>query len=156
MTERMGTQTLTDRPRSLVFFDRLTGRVGRCVVVLSAVSALAFAAIGSFAYMRDGADGLLAAFAALMVCWIGASLALLISAVELQDPSAAMSRLMFTIVFRTAVPFCGAVFLSSASPRLAEAGVFGLTVGFYLITLATETLLSLGLLNRSAEARKAS
>ncbi|MCG8583162.1 MAG: hypothetical protein MI757_00420 [Pirellulales bacterium] len=125
------------------------------MAVLSGASVTALVLIGSIAFQLRGGDALLASIAAATICWGGAFLALVVTAMPAQDPGAATSRMLLSIAFRTALPFGGAVLLSSNS-RLAAAGVFGLTVVFYLITLATETLLSLGLLNRSAEARKAS
>jgi len=139
----------------LVLLRRFSGSVGRCVVTLSLVTIAAYFVIGQVAYQHSGANGLTAAFAAALLCYSGAVLALLMTSINTPDPNAATSRLLLSILFRTAIPFGGAMMLSS-STVLSEAGVFGLTVAFYLITLATESVLSLTLLNRSAELRKAS
>ena len=98
----------------------------------------------------------MAAAVAAVVCWLGAVLALMMTSVVPTQPNGALSQLLLSIIFRTALPFGAGVLISASGGALADAGAFGLIVAFYLVTLATETTLSVGLINRAAEVPKAS
>jgi hypothetical protein len=92
--------------------------------------------------VRHGAIGVSAAAIAAGVCWVGAGGALLLTAL-LRDSRHAVSALLGGMVLRLALPLVTGLVLSSRGGELARAGVFGLIVLFYLLTLVVETLLSL-------------
>jgi|SRR5215471_3732580 len=101
---------------------------------------------GAFAAPR-GVDALLAASAAAGICWLGATAALVVSWFSNRSNRAVQGHLLGAL-FRLGLPLgIGLVFQQSGG-RLAEAGVFGFIVVFYLVTLVAETLLSLRLIKR--------
>jgi hypothetical protein len=120
----------------------------RCLA-LALVVAAAYPVIGFLASQRVGEDGWLAALVAAGVCWFGSTVALVLTAL-LRGPQAALYSLLFGMLFRMGLPLAAGILLSQSSPRLAAGGVFGCMVGFYLVTLVAETLLSLPLVQGSA------
>ena len=126
-----------------------------CLARLSIVVALTFPLIGAFAYAQAGSNGLLAAVVAAAICWVAAALALT-SAAVLRGPQRALGAMALGMIFRMGLPLGAGLFLSRLGGPLAEAGVFGLIVVFYLVTLVTETLLSLRLLAHNEPASSAS
>ena len=113
----------------------------RCALLALAV-AVAYPVAGLIAWQRAGSDGWLAALVAALICWIGSTIALCMTAL-LRGPQAALYSLLFGMLFRMGLPLVAGIILSRNSPRLADAGVFGCIVGFYLVTLVAETLLTL-------------
>ena len=75
-------------------------------------------------------------------------------------PAAPSSNTIRTItgnakLFRFGLPLAGGLYLTRQGGSLAESGVFGMIVVFYLITLAVETPLSLALLGADGRNSKA-
>lgn len=102
-------------------------------------------ALGPFAWVgnsKSGPAGVLAALVAAGVCWSGAVLALICTGAR-RGPKQAVARLMLGMLFRMGLPLVGGAILDWRGGEVAEAGVFGMIVGFYLITLVVETWLSL-------------
>jgi hypothetical protein len=124
----------------------------RCLLLTLAVG-LAYPLIGLAAWQRFGQNGWLAALVAALVCWFGSTAALVLTAL-LRGPQTALYSLLFGMVFRMGLPLVAGIVLSQQSPRLAAAGVFGCIVGFYLVTLVAETLLSLPLVQGPAGPRR--
>ena len=124
----------------------------RCLLLSLAVG-LAYPLIGLAASQKFGQTGWLAALVAALVCWFGSTTALVLTAL-LRGPQTALYSLLFGMVFRMGLPLVAGVVLSQQSPRLAAAGVFGCIVGFYLVTLVAETLLSLPLVQGPAGPRR--
>jgi hypothetical protein len=132
-----------------------TSSVAAACVLLTGVVIVAFPVFGWFGYTRSGIDGLLAAAVAAVVCWLGAFIALVITGVLRGTPQA-VSGILAATLFRMGVPLAAGLLLSSFGGPLAKAGVFGMVVGYYLLTLVVETLLSLRLIMPAPKAPKAS
>lgn len=90
-----------------------------------------------------------------MVCWLGAFIALVITGVLRGTPQA-INGILGATLFRMGIPLAAGFLLSSSSEALAKAGVFGMVVCYYLLTLVVETLLSLRLIQPAPKAPKAS
>ena len=107
----------------------------------------AFVLVAAVAYLLHGSAAIAAAATAAGVCWFGASLALIGTAIFGRvRRSGPISTLAFGMVFNCALPFAVGFSLYRAGGPLSQAGVFGLTVVFFQISLVVETLLSLCLL----------
>ena len=89
-----------------------------------------------------GAPGFVGAFAAGVVCWLGAMVALLVAGISKQlGGQIALQGLLFSMVFRMGVPFVAGMLLNK-HPAFEGTGVFGLIVGYYLFALVVEAPLS--------------
>ena len=102
---------------------------------------LAFPLVAYFAHLRTGTQGVAAAAVATVVCWLASTAALVVT--SLFRGSRAVVGILVAMSLRTGVPLIMAILLAKSSRWLAEGGVFGAIVIFYLLTLIVETLLSL-------------
>ncbi len=109
---------------------------------LTIVVVLLYAAVAPVGWHLRGPTGLTAAAAAAGVCWLGATLALVVSHL-LRGPSAALYGLLFGMALRMGVPMIAALILHVRRGALAEAGVLYYLLVFYPVTLGVETALSL-------------
>lgn len=116
---------------------------------------LAFPAFAWYGYSQHSTDGLAAAAIAFGVCWLGSALALLCSAM-FQGPQQATNSLMLGMMFRMGLPLGAGLLLTTQNGILAEAGVIGMIVVYYLLALVVETLLSLRFVNSNKQASKVS
>lgn len=121
------------------------GPVGACVC-LAALVVVVFPLVAWVSWGRSGQDGVLAAGVAAGVCLVASMAALWVTHAFAGTPQA-IAGALGSILLRTAVPLGVTFVLVSASPVLAKAGLFGLTVVFYLLTLAGETLLAVRLVS---------
>lgn len=133
--------------------QRLPRSLSGGVALLTVVMAVALGVIGSVGYSLHGTPGLLSTASAAFVCWAASAAALYVSHLFAGTP-AALTGLLLSIGLRTGVPLIGGVLLSSQSRMLADAGVLGFFVIFYLLSLATETMLSVGLINSQKNVEK--
>ncbi|MEX1097866.1 MAG: hypothetical protein WED34_17610 [Planctomycetales bacterium] len=124
------------------------GPAAACFALVALV-AVAWLLAAVPAYRQAGRAGLLAAGIAAGVCLLSSMAALLVTNRFAGTPSA-ISGALGSILLRTIVPLGVTLFLVDASPVLAEAGLFGLTVVFYLLTLAGETLLAVRIVNAAS------
>lgn len=92
-------------------------------------------------WVADAEPGVWAAVAATVVCWLSATIALVVSSLLAGTPQA-FHGLLASILLRTMVPLAVAVFLQEKVPYLANAGVFGKIVVAYLVALTVESLLA--------------
>ena len=90
---------------------------------------------------QHGSAGVEAAVVAAVVCWLSGGLALA-SLMWWRRQNLPIQGALSAIGVRTFIPLGAGVFLSSRGGALAEAGVFGLIVVFYLVTLVVDTLIS--------------
>jgi hypothetical protein len=125
----------------------------RCAVLAVAV-AIAYPLIGYVAMIRFGEKAWLSAAVAAAVCWLGAALALALTA-WFQGPQGALYALLFGMFCRMGLPLIVGIALANQGGVLADAGVFGCILAFYLVTLVGETLLVLPLIPRKLSAVKA-
>jgi hypothetical protein len=114
----------------------------RSCLALTAVVLLALLVVGGVVGSTRGLNGVLAASTAAAICWFGSSLALLMAAYSSRSNQAVQGHLL-GMFFRLGLPLVAGMILQKSGGPLAEAGVFGLIVVFYLITLVAETFLSL-------------
>ena len=125
---------------------RPIGIVSACVVLALSI-VLSFPFVGYFAHVRFGAVGVQTAALAACVCWIAATMALVVTGFVKQSPSGVVGILVASAV-RFGLPLVAGVIVQSGGGALAQSGFLCLIVVFYLITLAVETTLSV-MLHRS-------
>ena len=123
----------------------------RSCLALTAIVLLALLIVGGVVGSTRGVNGVLAASTAAGICWFGSTLALLIAGYTSRSNQAVQGYLL-GMFFRFGLPIGAGMLLQSAGGALAESGVFGLIVVFYLVTLVTETILSLGFIKRAKSA----
>jgi hypothetical protein len=118
-----------------------------CVLLVVATIA------SSVIWSRHGINGLLACLVAAGVCWISASVALVITAITTGGPQA-VAGLFMSIAVRTGVPLGAAALATAVGGPLAEAGLFGLIVIHYLAALAVETCFAASLVSARSRAMR--
>ena len=112
----------------------------------------ALVAWGSSAH---GTAGIWAAVIAVLVCWVCSTAALIVSGLVANTPLAIQGQLA-SIMLRTVLPLMAAIFLEQQVPMLAAAGIFGMMVPAYLVSLVTETALAVWLAGGIRSVAKAS
>ena len=125
-----------------------------CFVALS-VSLFACFLLGSVpAFWLHGLTGIAAAAVAAGVCGAAGLTSLAIVVVTRSTPQK-VAGLFASMLIRTGVPLAFGIAISRSGGVLAEAGVFGMIVCFYLLMLFIETWLSVSLVDRgpSGESR---
>jgi len=115
---------------------------------VTGVIAIAFPAFAAYGYAQHGVIGVLAAGVAGGICWAAGSIAILFVTL-LRDPDQVISAIGLAMMFRMGIPLVAGIFLMKLGGPLAEAGVFGMIVGFYLIGLVVETFLAVRLTSNS-------
>jgi hypothetical protein len=118
--------------------------------VLTSVVLLALLVVGGVVGSTRGVDGVLAASAAAAICWFGSTMALLMAGYSSRSNQAVQGHLL-GMFFRLGLPLVAGMILQKSGGPLAGAGVFGLIVVFYLITLVAETVLSLQFIKQSKD-----
>jgi hypothetical protein len=114
---------------------------------LTLIVAVALLIIGGALFATRGLDAAYAAAAAAALCWTGATAALVVTGLSARTSHAVQGHLL-GMFFRLGLPLVAGLIFQKAGGRLADAGVFGLIVVFYLISLVAETLLTLQLIKR--------
>jgi hypothetical protein len=114
--------------------------------LLVAVFAIAFPGFAYYGHQAHGQAGVWAAAVAAVVC-LGAGLMALVFLSIFREPLQAMNGIGLAMLFRMAIPVATGVILTNLGGPLAEAGVFEMIVGFYLVGLLVETLLAVRLVS---------
>jgi hypothetical protein len=114
-------------------------------MALAVAVLIGLAVIGAVAKERQGADGLQAAGVAAFTCWFSATAALLLAG-SLRHTGHSVSGILGGTLLRTMIPLAVAAVTQATGSPLAEAGLFGYLVLFFLLTLTIETLLLVWLL----------
>jgi hypothetical protein len=114
----------------------------RSCVWLTLIVMTALLVVGGVVGATRGLDGILAAAVAAGLCWIGSTAALLIAVYYSRSNRAVQGHLL-GMFLRLGIPLVAGIILQEQAGWLAQAGVFGQIVVFYLIALVAETLLSL-------------
>jgi hypothetical protein len=109
---------------------------------LTAVIVVVFPVFAGIGHSRAGWSGVAAAGVAAGVCWVGGFLAL-VAAGLFRSSRNALNGVLVGMACRTGFPLVAGVMLHSSGGALAAAGVFGMILGYYLVTLAAETLLAI-------------
>ena len=120
----------------------------RSWLILTAIMGATIAVVAGVVWFWKGPTATNAALIAGATCWIGASGALFCSAWLSPKGKAVEAHLCGTF-FRLGLPIATGILLQKLVPWLAEAGIFGLIVVFYLVSLPTETLLSLKFIKKT-------
>lgn len=123
--------------------------VGR-LVLLGLVMLIAGVGLSLVAYERSGGVGARAAVLAVLITGVPACVALAVTA-RFAGTMNALSGVLGGILIRTVVPLGFVAVVSTSSPGLAKAGLFGMTVVSYLLLLAVETWLAVGILNAASQ-----
>jgi hypothetical protein len=124
------------------------------VAILTAALAAAFPLFGWFGYHRHGEWGLIAAAVAASVCWFGCTMALFCAAfLQRTQP---VAGLLGGMLFRLGVPLVLGLVLQHNHEPLAQAGIFGTILLYYLLSLVVETVLSIRMLPAQQQIFKAS
>jgi hypothetical protein len=119
------------------------------LVVLISLLSVCAAVAGS-----RGINGILAASIAAGLCWFG-SIAALVVAGNYSRSNRAVQGHLLGMFSRLGLPLIVGIIFQEQGGWLADAGVFGLIVVFYLITLVAETSLSLRFVNHSKSSTQA-
>ncbi len=120
-------------------FRRLSVAAACALLALSA--AIAFPVVGYSAHVKVGGAGIRAAAIALSVCWISATIALVLTGWTRNSPLELTGILVANGV-RFGIPLLAGVALQYGHASLAETGIFGWFVVAYLWMLFVETTLS--------------
>jgi hypothetical protein len=122
---------------------------------LTLVVVAAFPVFAWYGYISAGTTGIAAAAVAAGVCWLGAMIALVIAGIS-DDPPKALSAVLAGMIFRLGLPLAAGLLLRQYVPSLAAAGVFGMILCYYFITLIADTLFLLRLIAPLGKVREAS
>ncbi len=117
-----------------------------CALLALAVAGF-YPLLAGYGYMQYGLMGVAAGSVAAGLSFAGAAISLILYAL-FQGPTAAVNITLLGTLFRMAIPLGGAMVLHRSGGPLAESGVVGMVVAYYLYTLVIETLLALRLVNR--------
>jgi hypothetical protein len=132
----------------VAWFINLRGRgLSARLAVLSVVVLIAYALTAPAAVRLDGSLGLAAAAVAAGLCLLGAAAALAI-ADRLRRSGEILAALWLGTALRIGVPFVAGMAIHLRGGPLAQAGLLWYLLGFYLVALATGTILSLPPTNR--------
>jgi hypothetical protein len=112
----------------------------------------AFPAYAWAGWLHSGGMGVWAAAVALLVCSASALLALILAGI-LQGSQHAVNAMLMGMALRMGVPLAAGLLLHSQGGPLAKAGVFGMILAYYLLTLVVETVLSLRLVPRQTNSQ---
>lgn len=121
-------------------------RLTRAALLLTVVFGIAFPAFAFYGNQGHGRTGVIAAAVAAITCW-GAGIVALVFISLFRNPQQAFNGVGLAMLFRMAIPMAVGFMVTKVSGPLAEAGVFGMIVGFYLVGLLVETLLAVRLVN---------
>jgi len=129
-------------------------KLRRACIILTLVTLLAFPAFAGVGYWRNGMAGIQAAGVAAAICWIGAIIALLCGGL-MRGTENAVNGVLLGMLFRMGIPLGGGFALHQLSEGLAKAGVFGMILAYYFVTLFAETLLAVKLVSPTGNKKKA-
>lgn len=129
------------------------GVVSRIAALFAAVAA-AYLAVAPIAWAIGNTTGLIASAVAAGLCLAGATLALLVT-YFFRGSNLALQNLLLGMLLRMGVPLMLGLVLHTQVDQLAAGGMLYYLVGFYLVTLTVETVLTLpSLLPTQPQTRK--
>lgn len=115
---------------------------------------LAFPLFATYGYTRFEWHGVLAAATAGFVCLVATEAALLLT-ILFRDTDLKIHSVLLGTFFRTGIPLVFGMLLHNAGGPLAESGLFGMILVYYLLTLAVETILAVQLVSKTSTYKKA-
>ena len=136
-------------PKSSRFESSAASLLLGCAM-LTALLVVAGVGFGYYGSQRSGHVGIQAAAIAGAVCWLAGCLALTLSFLG-NRRGWGTQTVLASMAVRLGLPMIAGIALQRLSPPLAEAGVFGMVLGNYLIMLVAETLLSLKFVSPSSK-----
>ena len=119
-------------------------RIFTAIAILALVIAGVFPLFAWYGYQRYGTTGLATAGIAAAICFFSGALALVVTGRSIGSNSPV--GLLFSMLIRTGIPLAAGLVLSSNFEILRNAGVFGMILVYYLITLSVETTLAVRLI----------
>lgn len=147
----MNTETADNAPKSPPLLQQLW----RPALALTIAVALPTPLLAWYAQTQHGVIGIQAVLFAALLCW-GSSIGALTLVVMSKQTPLGLHATMAGIALRTGIPLAIGAFLKQSEGPLAEAGVFGMIMVYYLLTLLVETVLAARLLQSAANVSKAS
>lgn len=117
---------------------------------LTLVVVAAFPFFAWFGQVNFGRNGVCSAAIAAGICWLGAAIALAIAA-RTAGTNNAVTGVLLGMLFRMGIPLAAGFVLRDNVPSLAAAGVLGMVLCYYFVTLAVETLLSVRMIAPAAK-----
>ncbi|EAQ77460.1 hypothetical protein [Blastopirellula marina] len=133
----------------------LLSQLWRPALALMIAVALPTPLIAWYAQTQHGVIGVQAALIAALLC-LGSSLGALTLIVMYKQTPFGLHAALAGVGLRTGLPLAIGAFLKQADGPLAQAGVFGMIMVYYLLTLLVETILAARLLQPAANVSKAS
>lgn len=122
------------------FQPRKTPSLLRCCALFTAALLIAVVPAGAVAFNRHAVLGVLSVALAALLVGLAGNAAVVAAGWYRHTPQAVSGVLAGTVV-GLFVPLVGGLVAESVSPALAEAGLMGWTVTFYLAALLIKTLL---------------
>lgn len=134
-----------------------SAKLRRACIILTLVTLLALPAFAGVGYLQNEENpvlGIQAACVAAAICWIGAIIALLCGGL-MRGTENAVNGVLLGMLFRMGIPLGGGFALHQLHEGLAKAGVFGMILAYYFVTLFAETLLAVKLVGPTGNKKKA-
>ena len=113
-----------------------------------------FPLFAAYGYTRFELLGVFSAATAATVVLLGMEVALVLTILFRETDFKIPSVLLGTF-FRTGIPLVFGMLMHTAGGPLAEAGLFGMILVYYLLTLAVETILAVQLVSQTSIFKKA-
>lgn len=110
------------------------------MALLTAALVAVFPLFAWVGYHRHGEVGVVAAALAGSIGWLAGASALV--CIHLTSRSNPIAGVFGSMLFRMGLPLVIGLVLQNTVPALAEVGIFGTVLLYYLVTLAVETTLS--------------
>ncbi|MFN0018065.1 MAG: hypothetical protein ACKVP0_07390 [Pirellulaceae bacterium] len=132
MNAPASSETTSARPASLI----------RACALLAAVLLALLPCFAAYGYFASGSIGILAALVACGICLACGILALCVTSIA-QKMNQGIQGILGAMLVRMGVPLFALLVLPKIGGPLVAAGVTGMVMAYYLVTLAMETWLSL-------------
>ncbi|MBI1247454.1 hypothetical protein GC197_06350 [bacterium] len=121
-------------------------------MLLAIVGVYPFFAIYGYAFYQ--VNGVLSAALAAAVVLLAMQAALLVS-ILFRNSDQRVASVLISMSLRAGIPLTSAMCLHTAVGPLADAGLFGMILVYYLLTLAVETLFAVQLVSHASTCNKA-
>ena len=113
-----------------------------------------FPLFAAYGYTRFEINGIFAAATAASVVLLAMEAALLLT-ILFRDSEMKIQSVLLGMFFRAGIPLVFGMLMHKAGGPLAEAGLFGMILVYYLLTLAVETILAVQLVSQTSTFKKA-
>ncbi|WP_147274401.1 hypothetical protein [Bremerella cremea] len=113
-----------------------------------------FPLFAAYGYTRYELLGVFSAATAATVVLLGMEAALVLT-ILFRESDFKIPSVLLGMFFRTGIPLVFGMLMHTAGGPLAEAGLFGMILVYYLLTLAVETVLAVQLVSQTSIFKKA-